>query len=62
MKKILLVIAICYITTKGNAQTSNPVIGTYTRDVDAMFLHLNKSGITTGILYDGALPFANLPY
>ncbi len=27
-----------------------------------MFLHLNKSAITTGILYDRVLPFANLPF
>lgn len=27
-----------------------------------MFIHLDKSGITTGILYDRVFPFANLPF
>lgn len=38
-----------------NAQT-NPVTGTYTEDVDSLFQHMNKSEITTGILYDRVFP------
>ena len=61
MKKLLLVIATCYVVTNSTAQT-NPVFGTYTIDVDSLFLHMDKSGITTGILYDRVFPFANLPF
>ncbi|MEO7048596.1 MAG: hypothetical protein ABI091_25070 [Ferruginibacter sp.] len=56
MKKLLLIITAFYVTTNIKAQTSNPVIGTYTHDVDSMFQHLNKSGITTGVLYDRVFP------
>lgn len=50
MKKLLLVIAICYVTINSNAQT-NPVFGTYTTDIDYEFQPLDKTEITTGILY-----------
>ena len=61
MKKILILIAISFYAICANAQT-NPVTGNYTHDVDSMFQHLNKSGISTGILYDRVMPFANLPF
>ncbi len=61
MKKLLLVIAICYVTINSNAQT-NPVFGTYTTDIDYEFQPLDKTEITTGILYDRVFPFDNLPF
>ena len=61
MQKNFLLIAICFVTIIVVAQT-NPIIETYTQDVDSMFQHLDKSGISTGILYDRVFPFANLTF
>jgi len=55
MKKILLLITMWLAISNTNAQT-NPVTGTYTEDVDSLFQHMNKSEITTGILYDRVFP------
>lgn len=55
MKKLLL-LAIMWITLSNTIAQTNPVIGTYTQDVDSLFQHMNKSEITTGILYDRVFP------
>jgi hypothetical protein len=54
--KALLLLPIIATTTLLNAQKITP----FTRGVDSLFQNLNKSNITTGILYDRVYPYAML--
>jgi len=55
MKKVIFLFTVfcCLCRLSAIAQS-------YTQSVDSLFIHLNKSVITTGILYDRALPFASV--
>jgi len=55
MKKIIILLLIFYAFLKldANAQT-------YTQSADSLLIHLNKSLIPTGVLYDRAWPIAAL--
>ncbi len=56
-KKLLTVLVVCtFLTIKSNAQN----YPTFTHQADSVFQNLNKSGITTGILYDRVYPYAML--
>lgn len=56
MKTILLLCATSFILTfSAKAQDKN-----YTETMDSLFINLNKTEITTGILYDRVFPFAGL--
>ena len=54
--KALLLLPIIATTTLLNAQKP----GSFTHTADSLFQHLNKNGITTGILYDRVFPYATL--
>ena len=56
--RIKALLFILFLSTFGclKAQT----LLSFTRDVDSVFLNLNKTFITSGILYDRVYPFARL--
>lgn len=56
MKRILQqLLLFCLLSLSVKAQDK-----TYTQTIDSLFINLNKSGVTTGILYDRVFPFAGL--
>ncbi|WP_419802358.1 T9SS type A sorting domain-containing protein [Mucilaginibacter sp.] len=57
MKKILLFVLVILASLTVRSQT----LKDYTQTADSCFSNLNKSGITTGILYDRIYPLAALP-
>ncbi len=61
MKQILFSIIFLFIIVRGISQT-NPQFSTFTRDIDSFLTHIDKSPISTGILYDRVYPFTNLPF
>ena len=55
MKKLLLFL-IVFASLTAEAQTPK----NFTQTADSCLVNLNKSGVTTGILYDRVFPFASL--
>ncbi len=55
MKKLLLFLVV-FVSLTVKAQTPK----NYTQTADSCLVNLNKSGVTTGILYDRVFPFASL--
>ncbi|MBB2146415.1 hypothetical protein GM921_13015 [Pedobacter sp. LMG 31464] len=58
MKKIiyLFIITIFFLGLKANAQQTDE----YKHTADSLFLHLDKTGVSTGVLYDRVFPSASL--
>ena len=57
MKKLATFFALAVISLSLQAQSRQQ---TYTETFDNAFRNVNKTDITTGILYDRVVPFANL--
>ena len=54
MKKLLTVSVVIFILT-----IFNPILS-QTSDLDAMLTNVNQSSVTSGIIYERVMPFANL--
>lgn len=59
---VLLLVCICKTNAqiKAASAAAAPATLPFTREVDSIFQYLNKSYITTGVLYDRVFPFALL--
>lgn len=57
MKKYILFIIVSFAFFSLKAQLNQ----TYTEMFDSVFVHIDRSEATTGILYDRVVPFADFP-
>lgn len=57
---VVLLLSICKVNAQITSAAALPTTLPFTQDVDSVFQNLDKSFITTGILYDRIYPYAAL--